>query len=291
MSSQLAPSASTPVGEPTAQIDGDLVTLQPVRQRGFGDGLREMINVMGAVILRDIRSRYFNHGLGFLLVPMWPFVHMTVLMVIYAAMGRGTPYGDDSFVFFATGLLPTLMYLYTSRFMATSMLENKPMLSFPIVRLLDIVLARAFLEILAALMSCLLVFVALLALGSDPYPYDAFEAVMAFVVTAIFAVGSGLLVSCIVLRMPMFSLIWAFICIMFYLASGAIFLTADLPQEVGRIAALNPLMHSVDWMRSAFYPGYPTPYLDKGYLIACSVFVIFLGLLAERNLRALLLRD
>jgi capsular polysaccharide transport system permease protein len=258
-------------------------------RKSMPEALREKRNVMEAVILRDLRSRYFNHGLGFLLVPLWSFAHLIFMLVVYQIIGRDTPYGDDIYLFFATGLLPTLMFMYTSRFMALSTLENKPMLSFPVVRLMDIILARAFLEIMAALLSALFVFCALLAIGSDPFPHNPFDALMAFTVTALFAVGAGIMVSCAVIKLPLFAMVWALVGVVLYLLSGTIFLLTDLPVQVATILAYNPLVHSVDWMRSAFYHGYPTPYLDKYYLIFCAVLSVFLGFLCERVFRSSML--
>ncbi|PZR50261.1 MAG: capsular biosynthesis protein, partial [Stutzerimonas stutzeri] len=76
------------------------------------DALREKRNVMTAVMLRDMRTRFFNHGLGFLVVSLWPLAHMVILLLIYTLMGRTAPFGDSLPVFFATGLIPTLTFMY-----------------------------------------------------------------------------------------------------------------------------------------------------------------------------------
>lgn len=47
-------------------------------------------------------------------------------------------------VVFATGLLPCLTFMYVSRFMALSIVMNRPMLAIPAVKVLDILFARAF---------------------------------------------------------------------------------------------------------------------------------------------------
>ncbi len=68
---------------------------------------------MTAVILRDMRTRFFNHGLGFLIVSLWPLAHMLILLMIYSLTGRRTPFGDSLYVFFALGLFqrwPLCMY-------------------------------------------------------------------------------------------------------------------------------------------------------------------------------------
>ncbi|WP_236776042.1 hypothetical protein [Agrobacterium tumefaciens] len=70
-----------------------------IERTSIRNALSEKKNVMTAVILRDMRSRFFNHGLGFLLVSLWPLAHMLILLTIYTVMGRKTPYGDSLNVF------------------------------------------------------------------------------------------------------------------------------------------------------------------------------------------------
>lgn len=142
--------------------------------------LAEKRNVMSAVVLRDMRSRFFNHGLGFLLVSLWPLAHMIILLGIFTVMGRKAPYGESLNVFFATGLIPTLAFMYVSRFMSLSLTINRPMLSFPVVKVVDIMLARAFLEVVAASLTLFFMFMILLALGDNPLPANVFEAVYAY---------------------------------------------------------------------------------------------------------------
>ncbi len=118
------------------------------RKRAIREALAEKKNVMFAVMLRDMRSRFFNHGIGFLMVPLWPLVHILILLTIYTVMGRASPFGDNLLIFFATGLLPTLTFMYVSRGMAMSVISNRNMLSFPVVHIIDVMTARAILELL-----------------------------------------------------------------------------------------------------------------------------------------------
>lgn len=53
----------------------------------MGLGLRKKWNMMNVVILRDMRTRFFNHGLGFLIQSLWPLVHMLVILTISAVSG------------------------------------------------------------------------------------------------------------------------------------------------------------------------------------------------------------
>lgn len=246
---------------------------------------------MHAVVLRDIRSRFFNHGLGFLIVPLFPAVHIFVLLTLYYALGRTAPFGEDLQVFFATGLLPTISFMYVSRFMSLSVLTNKSMMAFPVVQLLDIVLARAFLEIVGAICAAFIIFILLLSIGSDPFPHNISEALAAMFFLILLSIGMGIIAGVITAIFAGFATIYALSLILVYLMSGAIFFIHVFPEQVIQVLSWNPVLHAVEWMRTAFYVTYPRDTLDKSYLIGWSLGSICVGLLMERGLRSKLLEN
>lgn len=247
--------------------------------------LQEKRNVMSAVILRDMRSRFFNHGLGFLLVPLWPLVHMLVLLTIYSAVGRHAPYGESMLIFFASGLLPTLTFMYVSRGMALSILLNRSMLSFPVVTIIDVMTARAVLEIIAAFFTLFLVFLIFHFHGDNPIPFDVFEAICGYLSVLILAIGAGYLVGITCMFFKFFVTIWALTLITIYISSGVMFVPSNLPDELVYYLSFNPVFQVVEWVRSAYYPGYASRHLDKSYVLFYGLVCLFLGLLAERLLR------
>ncbi|MGB3815765.1 MAG: capsular biosynthesis protein [Shinella sp.] len=249
------------------------------------EALIEKKHVMTAVALRDMRSRFFNHGLGFLLVSLWPLAHMIILLAIYTVIGRKAPYGESLNVFFATGLIPTLAFTYVARFMSLSLLMNRSMLAFPVVTVIDIMMARAFLEIIAAALTLFFMFVILLALGDNPFPTDPFEAVYAYLAALLLAIGSGFLAGVAVMFAPFFATVFALMMIVVYIASGTLFDTGSLPEQVAYLLSWNPVFHAVEWMRLAYYPGYSDKWLDRTYLISYGAISLCLGLLLERVLR------
>ena len=249
------------------------------------NALLQKRNVMHAVILRDLRSRAFNHGLGFLMVPLFPLAHLGLLLLFYRLIGRETPFGEDLNLFFATGLLPALLFMYVSRYMSVSVLINKSMLGFPVVYLLDIVLARAALEMFGIFLAVIVMAIILYIAGSNIVPVDITQAVLAMVVTAVCAIGIGMMVSVIAGIYPFFALIFALFLVLFYICSGAFIYLHIFPSQLVEILAWNPIFHSVEWMRSAYFIGYPQTYLDKIYLCTYALTSVALGLIMERILR------
>jgi capsular polysaccharide transport system permease protein len=216
--------------------------------------LREKMHVMTAVALRDMRTRFFDHGIGFLVVPLWPLVHMLVLLLIYSLAGRETPYGDSLNVFFATGIIPTLLFMYVSRFMSLSLILNKPMLAFPVVQVVDVMIARAFLEAIAGALTLAFLLSILKFLGENIAPFDLEQAVLAYLSTLLLAVGIGSLVGVIVMFAPIFATAYALILIVVYAVSGTLFVANQLPESAAYALSFNPVLQGVEWMRTAYYP-------------------------------------
>ncbi len=255
------------------------------KRQTFGQALIEQRNIMGAVILRDLRTRFFNHGLGFLIVPLFPFVHLFALVLLFSLLRNSFGYGEDMRIFFATGLIPTLTFMYVSRYMSLSLVMNRPMLAYPIIGVMEIVLGRAVLEIISAIWMAAAVFAVLFAIGSDPMPVDPIQAFFAFAMSVFLGAAAGLVVSLITMAAASFATIWALLLIVFYLTSGSLFVPSLLPEPVIMVLEWNPVLHCVEWMRTAYYPGYPDQVLDKSYVISVTTGLLVLGLFGERIMR------
>ena len=256
-----------------------------VPRSSFAGALVRKGNVMKAVMLRDMRTRFFNHGLGFIVVILWPLVHLFILLTIYSLLGRQSPYGSSLYLFFGTGLVPTLSFMYVSRMMVASILANKPMLYFPAIHITDIIFGRATLEVLGSCMMALFVIIILSLLGENAIPIDIPNAVAALASTLLLAVGVGSLVSLLAVALPATMIFYFLLVVAVYILSGTLFVPAALPQPIIEVLAWNPVMHGVEWMRTAYFIDYPRQVLDKGYLLSFGACSLFLGLALERGLR------
>ncbi|MDK4742758.1 capsular biosynthesis protein [Rhizobium sp. CNPSo 3464] len=245
---------------------------------------------MSAVMLRDMRTRFFNHGLGFLVVSIWPLAHMGVLLAMYHYAGRTAPVGNSINIFFATGLIPTLAFMYVSRFMSLSLVLNRNLLSFPVVKVVDVMMARAFLEIIAAVITMTFMVAIIYTVGDNPAPYDFDQAVLAYLATLLLAIGIGSLVSVLVMFFEFFVTIYALLMILVYVSSGTLFLGTALPDQLAIPLSWNPIFQCTEWMRSAYFLGYDTRLLSKEYLIAVGAGSLCLGLLLERVFRGKMLQ-
>ncbi len=240
-------------------------------------------------MLRDIRTRFFNHGLGYLLAISWPVAHILILLAFYRFLGRYAPYGQSIELFFATALVPFMSWNYMSRFIMLSLVMNRALLAFPAVKILDVLWGRALLEVLASLCMAGLMVALAFAVGIDPRPADLVEAASAMAAALALGLGCGMLSAVIAMVLHGWVTIYTLMVIAAYIFSGILFVPSALPAGIGEVLAWVPTLHLVEWMRVAYYDNYPDQMLDRGYVVAWAVGTVLAGLALERAIRGRLL--
>ena len=256
----------------------------------LGEMLRAQGRVFHALMLRDIRTRFFGSAWGFLISIGWPLAHLLAIVLMNAGLGRAAPYGDSAALFFATGSVPYICFLYVARFIMMGMLVNRPLLAFPAVKITDIMFARAIIEMLSAGVVIILLCIGLWAAGITFMPRDAVQAASAVGASMLLGVGVGMLNGMIVAAMPQWFTVFSLFAILIWIGSGIVFIVDTMPPKVRFFLSYNPVLQGVEWMRSAYYEGYGASVLDKSYMVSFGLISLALGLGIERLFRGRLLQ-
>jgi capsular polysaccharide transport system permease protein len=245
--------------------------------------------VLFALMLRNIRTKFFGSGLGYVVAVAWPLSHILILVAMFSYSGRLAPYGDSTALFVATGVLPFQTFSYLSRFMMLGIVRNRPLLAFPEVKILDILFASALLEIMSACCVVITFLIIAWCVGIDALPRDILQASFALGAAMLLGLGCGILNGVIVLAAPGWFIGFTLAIISLWISSGILFVPDALPAVARDILAYNPILQAIEWMRSAYYEGYGAIVLDRTYALSFGVITLFLGLLLERAMRGHLL--
>ena len=84
---------------------------------------------------------------------------------------------------------------------------------------------------------------------------------------------------------PMWVLGYVGIIILCWITAGMALNPETMPAEIGYYLSWNPLMHRIEWIRSAYYADFPAHLLDKTYVISFGAGTLALGLIMERTLK------
>jgi capsular polysaccharide transport system permease protein len=163
--------------------------------------------------------------------------------------------------------------------------QNKPLLQLSPVTNLDVVAARAILELLTELTVAVIIIIGFCAMGIQALPKSVFAALSALIAIWLAAIGVGLTNAII----NMFTTAWDRIVQiglrLLYVASGIFYLPETIPEWARRMLWWNPVLHAVGWFRAGFFPGYQPDWLSRACLLCAGLAAILLGLVLERVLR------
>ncbi len=250
----------------------------------LGEILRAQRNVLAALILRDVKTR-FGSAPGFLIAIAWPLSHIFILVGLNVVLGRLVPYGESAVLWFSVSMTPFMIASYTSRFMVIGLVLNRPLLVFPIISVFDILLSRVLIEmIVAACVVCCLV-LTMLCLDVDFMPANISMAVAALGGALLLGVGLGILNAIIAMIIPQWVTVYSLSNIFFWMTSGVYFIPGALDPQIRSYLYFHPFMHCTEWLREAYFGGYHSALLDKSYLLGWGLAAISSGLVVERLLR------
>jgi capsular polysaccharide transport system permease protein len=244
--------------------------------------------VIWAIVLRDLRTRFGRTGS--ILWVAWPLGHLAIIMTVGLVVHKALPaLGADPAVFVGTGLLPYILFLHPGREIMLSLMMNKPLLSLPAVTTTDIILARCILQIIVGFWVACLFLLCLYIFDIDVVPHRIEDAILAILSTVYLGLAIGWVGAVMYAIIRLWLIVQIGLLIGMYVTSGIFFIPTSLPEQIRNILWYNPLIHSVEWLRSAYYDGYGYGMLSRTYLLVSATLILFVGLLLERGIRGRLL--
>jgi capsular polysaccharide transport system permease protein len=255
-----------------------------VGRPSLGEILLAQRNVLAALILRDIKTR-FGSAPGFLIAIAWPLSHILILVAINVWTGRIAPYGESAILWFAVSMTPFMIVSYTSRFMMIGLVMNRPLLAFPIISVFDILLSRILIEMVVC--SCVVACLVLILMSLDVafMPNDVTMASAAIASAMLLGIGLGILNAIIAMMIPQWTIIYSLAIILFWITSGVYFIPGALDAQLRGYLYYHPFVHGTEWLREAYFSSYNSAILDKAYLLGWGLWSVSAGLVMERLLR------
>lgn len=247
--------------------------------------LKTYFDVIYALMMHDIKNRFFGNGLGMIVMVLWPFVHITVLIAIYLFTHRPHPFGEGIVQYSAVSLFPYIVFNYVGRWISLSAQQNKPFLNYPIIKPIDIIVARTLLELVSITVFAIMLVLFVEMSGSTIMPDAPDQAAEAAFAIAFLAISFGFLNAPFTFIIPLWPLVTTLFILLMWVASGVLFVTSQLPEQARVPLSYNPLLHCVEWMRIAYYSDYPTDILDRMYIFEFSLSMLTIGLILMRLFR------
>lgn len=238
------------------------------------------IRVLGALILRELATMAGQRTLPFLDLLTRPAIMILAFYVVGRAAGSFTPQGFPLLLFLVTGFLTWQTFIYCFQQVSTE--RQSALLYFPHVTSLDVMLGR----VAVAFVIRNAIFILFCAIGmlfeQTPLPDDPLGVLIAFWSALALALTLGMLAACVSRYTSILDDLWNGVRLLGHALSGVFFLGTAVPNPILDIMRWNPLFHSVEWLREAWWGGYKSPIADPLYIFYCIFFMFAAGLAFER---------
>ncbi len=253
-------------------------------QVSLARSLRIQSRVVGALLLREMSTRFGRDNLGYLWLFAEPTLLGSAIGLLHHLSGHGLPGGLHPMMFWVTGYVPFYMFRAVINRSPSAVAANQSLLYHRRITLLDILIARNLLEG-AAVGGSMLVF--LLGFGVLLGQWPERPALVLFGMAALLAMSHG--VSMLLAGLSIYTdLVERLVHLLTYLSMpmiGSFFMVFWLPTEVQRAALLLPSVHCFELVRAGLYgTQVPTSY-DPAYMVGWILALNLLGMLTLRIAR------
>ena len=250
----------------------------------FKRGLLTQLEVVHALALRETRTRFGAHKLGYL----WALVEPTLMILTFAvlfAVARHSPEGFDVWGYVGTGVIPYALFAASVNRVASSIQDNRALLYFPQVQPLDFFLARCWLELMTFIGVFLVLMGGSAVLRKDLSTQEPLLILTGLVLASMLGSFLGLIFATLSQLSQVAKRARGPLLRPFFWVSGIFFIPEAIPASARDALLYNPVLHAVSTVRSGWYPHYSPTFLDFGYVLKWILGLALVALALESYVR------
>jgi len=250
---------------------------------GFAKALRIQLRVIGALLLREIITRYGRANIGFLWVFLEPMVFTLGVTALWYGSGLGHGSSLPIVAFAVTGYSSVLLWRNCATRSAQAVLPNIGLLYHRYVKVIDLFFTRSLLEIAGATISFVVLSLIWISLEWMDLPVDVSLVVWGWLLLAWFGAALALIIGSLTIYSHIAELLWGPTAYIMFPLSGAAFMVDWLPANFQKVVLIFPMVHGVEMLREGYFGTVVRTHYDVSYLIGANVVLTLIGLLLARD--------
>ena len=248
------------------------------------EAFRIQRSVVGALLLRELASRFGRENLGFVWLFIEPALLGGAIGLVHHLSGHGLPGGIDILSFWVVGYIPYYLFRAVVNRAPVAIVSNQSLLYHRRVTILDVMLARNLLEG-AAVLGAMAAFILLLGAAGESWPREPAKILGGMLLMLGLAHGISLLIAAGAVYTEMFDRLTHLVTYLSLPVLGAFYMVFWLPTELQAWALWIPTVHCFELVRDGqFGSQVPTTY-DIPFVLACIAVLNLFGMAALRQAR------
>ncbi|WP_237073393.1 ABC transporter permease [Prosthecochloris sp. GSB1] len=237
--------------------------------------------VIGALLRREMLTRYGRNNIGFLWLFVEPMLFTLVLTAIWSVRRAGMDIPVT--VFALTGYPVAMIWRNSVSRSINAISPNSTLLYHRNVRVLDIFVSRIILEITGTVASFSFLVIGFVFAGWMPPPENLLKVVAGLFFTAWFGMVLAFVVGSLAQRSELVNRLWSPFSFFLFISSGVFFFVDWLPVFVREYILWLPMVHGTELVRDGYFGRLFQAHYDMYYLLFCCMLLSFLGLAMVRQ--------
>ena len=212
-----------------------------------------------------------------------PILGIVLLSMIFSIGFRSPQLGTNFPMFYATGLIPFLVFSDISTKVAQSINYSRQLLAYPCVTFVDAIIARFFLNLCTQLLIGFIVLIGITTTFETHTSLKPTPIFLAIAMASALAFGVGTLNCFLLSYFPIWQRIYGIMTRPLLLISAVLFTLETVPQPYRDWLWFNPLVHIIGTLRAGFYNSYDAAYVSPVYVFGISLMLMLFGSILLRR--------
>jgi capsular polysaccharide transport system permease protein len=238
--------------------------------------------IIGALIMREILTRFGRHNIGFLWLIVEPMMFTLGVLALWTLLGNHKTGTLPLVAFTLTGYASVLLWRNPIGRCGNAIEPNRSLLHHRNVRVIDLFVARILLEIAGATASFLILATFFFAIGLLPTPINVFQMAIGWLLLAWFGGSMALLIGALSTLSESIERIWHIVSYLLLPLSGAFFMVDWLPTELQKVVLWVPIVNCLELIRGGLFGSVVKAHFDIPYVILVNTVLQLPGLAIVR---------
>lgn len=238
--------------------------------------------VIGALLMREVLTRYGRHNIGFLWLFVEPMMFTLGVTALWTLAGAAHGSTLPIAAFALTGYSSVLLWRSMPGRCTKAIEPNLSLMYHRHVKVMDIFAARLLLEAAGATISFMVLSLIFIAIGLINPPEDIGKVLLAWFMLAWFGFALAILIGALSEQSEIVDKLWHPASYLLFPLSGAAFMVDILPAAAQKLVLLLPMVHGVELLREGYFGSSFKAHYDISYM---AVFCAVLTLLGVAKLR------
>ena len=238
------------------------------------------MNVIKALFLRELKTRFGETRLGYFWVFFEPMIHVTMLIFIFTFIKSRMIPNVPFELFLITGIVPFFLVRHIVFNVMDGAEANKSLFFYKPVTPMHVYLSRILLEIfIYSTIFFIMMFIAGWFFGFPAIPNDFLGAFFGFFILVLLGFSLGLCLATLIKKSKVFSTIIKNSFNFLYLGSGIMYPLWIIPEPYLSWILYNPFAQGIELIRRSYFKDYPViDGVSLVYPLSISVILLFIGL-------------